>query len=66
MRWKKDGLVEIVVLESGIRTTGEKMVSEESGEVVYMLFLDGMYWWLPKGKAMEVVEMRDILIGLIL
>jgi|LakMenEpi03Aug12_release.lakeMendotaPanAssembly.Ray.scaffolds.fasta_scaffold2161357_2 hypothetical protein len=66
MKWKSFGLVEIVMLESGIWKSGEKFVSVESGEVVYLVDDNGMFWWLQKGKVMEMSEYRDFLISLIL
>jgi hypothetical protein len=66
MKWKSFGLVEIVMLESRIRKTVEKVVSVESGEVAYLVDDNGMLWRLPKGKVMEVSEYRDFLISLIL
>jgi hypothetical protein len=66
MKWKSFGFVEIVILESGIRKLVEKVVSVESGKVAYLVDDNGMLWWLPKGKVMEVSEYRDFLISLIL
>jgi hypothetical protein len=66
MKWRSFGLVEIVMLESGIRKTGEKVVNMESGGVVYVVDNDGLFLLVPTNTVMELSDYRDFLIGLIL